>query len=174
MILFVVLLFGLRGLLDLQGLMLWEWRHLYTSFWTASSDLCHSLTSVVRCTFTSFSDPDALHLFINCWLIALDKNHGVRPINIDETSRRAIAKAVLHVVKQDIMDAASCLQLCTGQRTGCEVAIHAMKEIFTDEGTEGILLVNVSNAFNSLIRCTALLSMFHLCLPLATILTNTH
>ena len=111
---------------------------------------------------------------MNCWLIALDKNREVRPIDIDETSTRVIAKAVLHVVKQDIMDAASCLQLCTGQRTGCEVAIHAMREIFTDESTEGILLVNASNAFNSLIRCTALLSMFHLCLPLATILTNTY
>ena len=144
------------------------------SFWTASSDLWHSLTSVVSRTFTSFSDPDALHPFLNCWLIVLDKNHRVQPSGIDETSRRIIAKVVLHVVKQDIMDAANCLHLCTGQHAGCEAAIHATREIFTGEGTEGILLVNASSAFNSLICCAAVLSMFHLCSPLATILTNTY
>ena len=36
------------------------------------------------------------------------------------------------------------------------------------------MLVNASNAFNSLNRCAALLNMFHLCPPLATILTNTY
>ena len=72
------------------------------------------------------------------------------------------------------MDAAGCLQLCTGQRAGCEAAVHAMREIFADEGTEGILLVDASNAFNSLNRRAALLNMFHLCSPLATVLTNTY
>ena len=58
------------------------------------------------------------------------------------------------------MDAASCLQLCAGQRAGCEAAVHAMREIFADEGTEGILLVDASNTFNSLSRRAALLNMF--------------
>ena len=64
--------------------------------------------------------------------------------------------------------------MCAGQRAGCEAAVHAMREIFVDEGTEGILLVDSSNAFNSLNRRAALLNMFHLCPPLATILTNTY
>ena len=72
------------------------------------------------------------------------------------------------------MDAAGCLQLCAGQRAGCEAAVHAMREIYADEGTEGVLLVDASNAFNSLNRRAALLNMFHLCPPLATILTNTY
>ena len=71
---------------------------------------------------------------LNCRLIALDKNPGVRPIGIGETSRRIIAKAVLQVVKQDILDAAGCLQWCAGQRAGCEAAVHA---IFADQDTEG-------------------------------------
>ena len=83
-------------------------------------------------------------------MIALDKNPGVQPIGIAETSRRIIAKAVLQVVKQDILDAAGCLQLCAGQRAGCEAAVHAMREIFADQDTEGVLLVDASNAFNSL------------------------
>jgi len=43
-----------------------------------------------------------------------------------------------------------------------------------DEVTAGILLVNTSNAFNSLNHRAALLNMFHLCPPLVTILTNTY
>ena len=106
-------------------------------------------------------------------MIALDKNPRVRPIGIGETSRRIIAiKAVLHVVKQDVMDAAGCN--CVGQRAGCEAAVHAMREIFDDEGTEGLLLVDVSNAFNSLNHRAALLNMFRLCPSLATVLTNTY
>ena len=49
-----------------------------------------------------------------------------------------------------------------------------MREIFADEGTEGILLVDASNEFNSLNRRAALLNMFNLCPLLATILTNTY
>ena len=150
------------------------WRRLCTSFRTASSDLCHSLASVARRISTSFIDPDTLQPLLNCRLIALDKNPGVRPIGIGETSRRIIAKAVLQVVKQDILDAAGCLQLCAGQRAGCEAAVHAMREIFADQDTEGVLLVDASNAFNSLNRHAALLNMFQLCPPLATILTNTY
>ena len=85
---------------------------------------------------------------------------------------------MLQVVKQDILDAAGCLQLCAGQfagqRAGCEAAVHAMREIFADQDTEGVLLVDASNAFNSLNRRAALLNMFQLCPPLATILTNTY
>ena len=61
------------------------------------------------------------------------------------------------------MDAAGCLQMSAGQRVGCEAAIHTMREIFADVGTEGILLVDASNVFNSLNRRAVLLNMFHLC-----------
>ena len=150
------------------------WRRLCTSFQTASSDLCHSLASVARRISTAFVDPDTLQPLLNYHLIALDKNPGVRPIGIGETSRHIIVKAVLQVVKQNVLDAAGCLQLCAGQRAGCEAAVHAMREIFTDKGTEGVLLVNASNTSNSLNCRAALLSIFQLCPPLATILTNTY
>ena len=91
---------------------------------------------------------------------------------IGEASRRIIAKAVLHIIKQD--ECNGCRWLCAGQHAGCEAAVHAMRQIFADEGTEGTLLVDASNAFNSLNRRAALLNMFHLCPPLATILTNTY
>ena len=148
------------------------WRHLCTSFRVASTDLCCSLALVARHISTSFVDPIALQPLLNSRLIALDKNPGVRPIGIGETSRRLIAKAILAALRQDILNTSGCLQLCAGQRGGCEVAVHAMKELFDDAESEGALLVDASNAFNSLNRRSALLNIFELCLSFATILTN--
>lgn len=42
--------------------------------------------------------------------------------------------------------------MCAGQDSDGEAAVHAMKEIFEDQGTDGVLLVDASNAFNSLNR----------------------
>ena len=144
------------------------WRYLCTSFRVTSSDLCRSLASVARHISTSFTNPDALQP-----LIALDKNPGVRPISIGEASRRIIAKAVLQVVKQDVLDVAGCLQLCAGQRVGCEAVIHEMRAIFADKDIKGVMLVDAFNTFNFLNCRVVPLNMFQLCLPLATILTNT-
>ena len=95
----------------------------------ASVDLCCSLALVARRIATSFVDPDALWPLLNGRLIALDKYPGVCPIGIGEVLCRLISKAFLQVVKPDILDAAGCLQLCAGQRGGCEAAIHSMREI---------------------------------------------
>ena len=148
------------------------WRRLCTSFHSASVDLCRSLAMVARRICTSFVDPSTLQPLLNSRLIALDKNPGVRPIGIGETSRRIISKAILSVLKQDILKTSGSLQLCAGQRGGCEAAVHAMREIFNDSRSEGVLLIDASNAFNSLNRRSALLNMFDLCHPFATVLTN--
>ena len=39
------------------------------------------------------------------------------------------------------------LQVCAGQSGGCEAAIHTMKDVFDDEETECILLMDAANAF---------------------------
>ena len=127
---------------------------------------------IARHISTCFVDPIALQPLLNSRLIALDKNPGVRPIGIGETSRRLIAKAILAVLRRDNLNTSGCLQLCAGQHGGCEVAIHAMKEIFDDAESEGALLVDASNAFNSLNRCSTHLNMLELCPSFATILTN--
>ena len=75
------------------------WRRLCTSFHSASVDLCRSLAMVARRICTSFVDPSTLQPLLNSRLIALDKNPGVRPIGIGETSRRIISKAILSVLK---------------------------------------------------------------------------
>ena len=157
-----------------SGLDAHGWRRLCTSFKGASSDLCHSLALVARRICTSYVDPKSLSPFLACRLIALDKNPGVRPIGIGDTARRIIAKAVISVAKPDIQDASGCLQMCGGQIAGIEAAVHAVRTAFDSSDTEAVLLVDATNAFNSLNRQVALQNIRRLCPPLATILINTY
>ena len=107
-----------------------------------------------------------------CRLIALDKCPGVRPIHIGDTARRIITKAVLVVVGGDIQDAPGSNRLCPGQLSGCEAAVHSVRECFLEDDTDAILLVDASNAFNSIKRMSALHNIRHLCLSITKILTN--
>ena len=106
--------------------------------------------------------------------MALNKNPGVRPISICKTVRRIISKAILSVTKGDIQDAVGTTQLCAGRIAGIEAGIHSVRDLFNKKETEGVLLVDASNAFNSLNRQTALQNARRLCPSLATMLINTY
>ena len=147
------------------------WRRLCASFQSDSDDLCHSLALLARRLCTEFVCPMAL---VACRLIALDKKPGVCPIGIGELPWRIIAKAVLSVISGDIQETTGSLQLCSGQTSGIEAAVHAMHEAYNDDSVQAILLVDASNAFNSLNREAALCNIQHLCPSLATILINTY
>ena len=155
-----------------SGVDAYSWRRFCTAYQVASDDLCHALSLVVRRLCSSYVDPACLRPFLACRLIALDKNPGVRPIGICEVVRRILAKAALSIISGDIMEVAGPLQLCAGQSAGVEAAIHAVRSWYEEEATEGILLVDASNAFNSLNRQSALLNLRHLCPPFAPILIN--
>ena len=95
-------------------------------------------------------------------------------IGVGEVCRRIVGKAVLSVISFDIQEAAGSLQLCGGQFAGCEAAVHAVRSMFQEEDTQGILLADASNAFNSLNQDLALLNTRHLCPSLSNILINTY
>uniref|UniRef100_A0A1X7U8W6 Reverse transcriptase domain-containing protein n=1 Tax=Amphimedon queenslandica TaxID=400682 RepID=A0A1X7U8W6_AMPQE len=76
------------------------------------------------------------------------------------------------VVGQDVMDVTGTDQLCAGQPGGCEAGVHAVRAMFQSLDCEAVLLVDASNAFNSLNRRTALLNILQLCPSIATILIN--
>ena len=155
-----------------SGLDALAWRRLCTSFKAASSELCLSLTA--KRLSTELVDPASIAPLMACRLIALDKNPGVRPIGIGDTARRIIAKSILNITRQDIQDAAGSLQLCAGQISGTEAAVHTVRSLFQSNETEALLLVDASNAFNSLNRQTALHNIKRLCPSLATVLINTY
>ena len=148
------------------------WRRMCTSFRKASSDLCNSTSSVAKRIRSEYLDPSILSSYTACRLIALSKNPGVRPIGVAEVLRRIISKAILAIIGRDIKEAAGGVQLCVGQVSGCEAGVHAMRGIFNDEETEAILLVDATNAFNSLNRKAALVNIHSLCPPLAVVATN--
>ena len=136
--------------------------------------MCDGLAPVAKRLCTPYFDPAGNAALVAGRLIALDENPGVHPIGVGEVIRRIISKAILSVVKYDILEAASYSQLCAGQDAGNEAAVHAMREVYGDFSTEAVLLVDVSNAFNSLNRQVAIQSIQTLCPSLATILINTY
>ena len=145
-----------------------------TSFKAASHELCSSLANMARHMCTSPIHPTGLNALVACCLIPLNKCPGVRPIGVGEVVRRIISKAVLKIVSHDLQATAGSLQVCAGQKGGCEAAIHAMRHLFTDNDTEGVLLVDASNAFNTLNRKASLHNMHFICPAVTTILTNTY
>ena len=78
------------------------------------------------------------------------------------------------VLKSDIQEAAGPLQVSSGLQSGGEAAIHSMKDLFMNEDTEGVILVDACNAFNSLNRKVALHNIQYMCPDFAKILINTY
>ena len=130
------------------------------------------MAAVARRLCRSLVDPQGIAPLLASRLIALNKCPGVRPIGIGETARRIITKAILVVTRCDIQDAAGSIQLCAGQLAGCEAAVHSIRDAFLEDNTEAALLVDASNAFNSINRMSALLNIRHLCPSISKILIN--
>ncbi len=124
-----------------------EWRRLCTCHKNSSRDLCTAIAFVARRLCSSHVDPVSIVPLLSCRLIALDKNPGVHPIGIGDTLRRIIAEAILFVTASNIQDAMGCLQLCAGQISGIEAAVHSTRSAFESDDVEAVLLVDASNAF---------------------------
>ena len=141
-----------------------------SSFHDASCDLCNAVAAVGRRLCNTFVDPVGLKVLTSCRLIALDKQPGVRPIAIGEVARRIIGKAILSIV--NILKVAGVQQLCVGQQSGCEAAIHAMRRLFESPSCQAILQVNATNTFNNLNQKTALINILRSCPTIAPALIN--
>ena len=89
-------------------------------------------------------------------LVPLDKNPGVRPIGVGEVLRRIIGKTTSAMFKEEIKEAVGPLQVCAGHSAGSEAAIHAMNQVFNEEGADRVLLIDATNAFNQMNRTVAM------------------
>ena len=153
-----------------SGVDAYAWRRLCSSFGSASMALCNSLAAIARRLCTQDVDSVELMAFVACRLIPLDKKPRVRPIGVGDVPRRIIAKAILHVIGDDIQLAAGALQTCAGHDAVLEAAIHAMKSIFDDDDTQAALLVDATIAFYLVNRQVALHSISVLCPSFSTTL----
>ena len=110
------------------------------------------LHCLLKVCVEEIKNAESLESFIACRLIPLDKRPGIRPFGLGEVLRRITGKAVMILLKKDVRQAVESLQLCGGQVAGSEGAIHAMHDVFNDDNTEGILVIDAENAFNSINR----------------------
>ena len=144
-------------------------------FKRSSINLCESIATLTRRLCTEFVDPLTIEPIVASRLIPLDKGNGeVRPIGVGEVIRRIIVKCVTRVTKQDVINVSGSKQVCAGQKSGGEAAVYAMRNIFEADGTDAALLVDASNAFNSLNRVAALNNIRVLCPLIATYVINTY
>ena len=59
-----------------SGLDAKDWKHMCTSFKSASNDLCHALSEVAKHLCVVYVDPTSLAPLVACRLIAVDKLPG--------------------------------------------------------------------------------------------------
>ena len=150
------------------------WRRLCTAFGEKSNELCSAIAAFAKRICSIYVDPSSSMAYTSCRLVPLDKCPGVRPVGIGEVVRRIVGKAVMKVVKRDLQEAIGSVQLCAGQEAGCEVAVHAMENLFTGDDMEAMILVDATNAFNRLNRQVTLLNCDKICPAMAHILINTY
>ena len=117
--------------LDADG---WRKVLISRSFGATSSDLCKTFALFVkRLCLEEIKKTESLESFIACRLIPLVKRPGLGPIGVGEILRRIARKAVMILLKKDVLQAAGSLQLCGGSDAGSEAAIHAMQDVFNDD-----------------------------------------
>ncbi|MCP4460896.1 MAG: hypothetical protein GY816_23180, partial [Cytophagales bacterium] len=81
---------------------------------------------------------------------------------------------VTTLLKNDFQIASGCLQTCAGIQGGIEAAVHAMKNVFSNDKCEAILLVDADNAFNRLNRELAIKNIKQTCPVFHQYLLNTY
>ena len=153
-----------------------QFRHMFLSkkYKTEGKNLGEQIALLSRNLASKFVDPFSIEALTTCRLIPLNKNLGVRPIGKDDVLRRVMDKAINWILREDIKEAAGSLQTATGLKAFAEVAIHAMRTILEDPITEGVTLVDASNAFNTLNRRIALHNIQMSCSSFSRILINTY
>ena len=135
-----------------------HWQDVFLRYGAHSDRLRDSVATLARRLSNEVVPWDDIRALVACRLIALDKCPGVRPIGVGETLRRIIGKAVCSVTRCDLSDTCDITQLCGGVRCGIEAAIHAVYDLFMDNEEDGwgVLMIDASNAFNSINRQAAL------------------
>ena len=134
------------------------WKQMLCSniFKTQQNALYDAVARLSKLLCTTITNPNHLQQLLVSRLISLDKCPGVRPIGIGEVLRCIIGKTIMCTLKQDVCNSVDNLQTCGGQQAGVEAVMHAMHNVYNEDNCEAILLVDATNAFNSLNREVAL------------------
>ena len=144
------------------------------NFGPQAKSLREEIALLCKNMLTEFYDPSLIAPLTACRLIPLSKgpSGGIRPIGVGEVLRRIMGKVVASTLKEQIKEAAGPLQTCASHGAGAEAAIHSMREIFEKEETDGVLLIDASNAFNNMNRAAALHNIQIQCPSLSKYIIN--
>ena len=128
-------------------------------------DLRVAIANVVKKLCTKTIQDETLEGLLACRLVPLNKRPGLRPIGVGEVLRRVCGQVVMLVLKKDVIDSCSKVQMCSGQKAGSEAAIHAMRQTFERGEAEAVILADEANAFNN-INSQALLHNVRILCPI--------
>ena len=144
-------------------------RHILThrNFNIEGKKLREQAANFARRFETRIYNSEAIDSYVNCRLIP-----GVRPIGVGETFRRIIGKTIGWILKLEIQEVAGPLQTCIGLKSGAEAAVHYMQEQYRMESSEAVILVDASNAFNSVNRQALLHNLQILCPQFSKVAIN--
>ena len=144
-------------------------------FGTPGQKLRSAVSTLAKKLATHDINPAALSVFLSSRLMPIEKaNGGTRPIGVGETLRRVVSKAIIGLSKPAAKDAAGIQQLAAGHRSGCEAAVHGMREHFESPETEAVILLDAENAFNSMNRRLAVHNIQYICPEIAQYLKNSY
>ena len=135
------------------------------------ANLCQAVAELTRRLNRDVIPSPFLRAFVAGRLIPLDKKPGVRPIAIGEVLRRIASTATISLLKPELIQCTAPIQTCAGIAGGVEASIHTMRRMYEDESTEAIL-VDASNAFNSLNQKAALHNIKYTCPELYSFVHN--
>ena len=144
-----------KGLHGSSGLDADFWRKILCNsiFGNASDDLCHAIALLAQILCSEeLVDLKSTKVLVACRLILLDKSPGVRLIGVGEVLQRIIGKAILTVLKSDILNVTGYQQLCACLESGCDVAVDAVVDLFEEGASHGFIRIDARNAFNSINR----------------------
>ena len=60
--------------------------------------------------------------------------------------RRIIGKALVTEIRPEIVECADSLQVCAGQKAGCEAAAYAMNDFFNEAETDAVLFIDAQSS----------------------------
>ena len=131
-----------------------DWKRVLTSkqFAESSTDLCTTIANMIKKLCIDKDLANILEAFLFCRLILLDKNPWLRPIGVGEVRRRIVGKVIVFTLRDYIITSVGLLQVCAGQESGSEAAVHSMSRMYKEEHTEAVLLEDAANALNSVSR----------------------
>ena len=151
-----------------------EWRRILTHFGQQSVEISKTIAKIAKKIGHRRTKSRTNGTILRMQIKPLDKNPGVRPIGIGEVMRRIIGRTITKCLKNELMSLGSNYQLCLGQKSGNEYAIHTLRDQYSKTSADAVLLIDDENAFNSLNRKLALKNIENTCPSLLTAIKNSY